>query len=203
MDKIKEKYSELKLLDDRMKHLNLLLEETKRKKEDIINNCSHDLVLAFKEKKYGDLFLWECECLLCKERLDLTLNQRIYSFGDKKALSKRIDLDNIINIIACVSENTREQYLEGKYTYLGCERARNRLIELINSDENLTKEEVKYKILTDLMLFDHQLKNNNFKEYTNEKVKIAIQPDDNIDIMQAVCEDCVDLCSEGAKRKIK
>lgn len=198
MDNIKEKYLELKLLDDRMEHLNLLLEETKRKKKEIINNCSHDLVLAFKEKKYGDLFLWECECLLCKEQLDLTLNQRIYSFGDKKALNQRIDIDNIINIISCVSKNTREQYvMGGEYKSLVGEKARKKLVELIKSDKKLTKEDVKFKIFTDLMLFDHNLQKNDFKE-----VRTATQSD-NIEIMKAVCEDCIDLCNEGAKKKIK
>jgi len=188
MDKIKEQHKKVKELNMRIKRLHQLLENTKKRKSDEIDNCSHEVVFIYnKEYEYNEKThakLVEAMCLVC--------GRSFYFEEDKKVRNRRFIADTpnkyvnpneIIDITDIVSKDLRERE---KYDGLGmnlcAERAKNKFDELMEI-EGISLEEIKKEIIDDAICFEKETLNEpvtRVADYTIEEVQLAIKPDSDL-----------------------
>lgn len=163
--------------------------------------CNHDLVFIF--NKDLELNHMQGKCLICDNLIGIfsyyVKDFKTHEFQDYENKASFVDVNTLIDATGVVPKRTLELYNCGEYCT--AVRARVKFLTLINSGEELSRDEVKKLILEDAIKYDQELFGN-IPEYTNEEVRLAIQPD-NIEMVNAFGEECVDLCSEGAKKKIK
>jgi len=177
MDKINRYFTDLKKWDKEIKNLEIRLEKAKAAKKSI--ECNHDLVFVFNK----DSELMHGKCLLCDNLIALT----------------DYDENTLIDATSVVPKRTLELYNCGDYC--SAVRARVKFMTLVNVNEALSRDEVKKIILEDALKYDQEL--FGIPEYTTEEVRNSLKPDDNTTIINAINEECFDLCSEDIKRKIK
>ena len=188
MDKIKEQHKKVNELNTRLKRLHQLVENTKKRRNEEIDKCSHEVVFIYnKEYEYNEKThakLAEAMCLVC--------GRSFYFEEDKKVRNRRfiadtpnkfINSNGIIDITDIVSKDLRERE---KYDGLGmnlcAERAKNKFDELMKID-NISLEDIKKEIIEDAIGFEKEtLKENKCKiaDYTMEEIHIAIQPDNDL-----------------------
>lgn len=197
MDSIKKYFNDLKKCDEKIKILEARLEKLKEAKKHI--ECKHDLVFVFNK----DSELMHGKCLICDNLISVfnyyVKDFKTHKFQDYENKAGFIDENTLIDATSVVPKRTLELYNCGDYC--SAVRARVKFMTLVNGDEALSRDEVKKIILEDALKYDQEL--FGIPEYTDEEIRMAMQPDDNTEIINAVCEECVDLCSENAKRKIK
>ena len=203
MAKLFEKYYEIKNIDETISDLAKKLSDAQDNKKNIINSCEHDLLVVYKygyDNLAGNIFY--ARCLVCNE--ELAFNQDYYRFTSSglNANCKKIKPESVLDLTDIISLRARENCHFG--TNLCAERLRKTFVKLMHCDVEKSYETIKMFLIEEALIYEKEFydEKNKFPEYTEEEICIAMQPD-NTEIINPVCEECVDLCSENAKRKIK
>lgn len=204
MEKIKNKYLELKKLDDRIQKLHKMVEKTTKKRDEEKEYCSHDLVVVYKKvDNVREGKISYARCLICNEDISFTKDYHLYDYQEGMQFES-VSPNSIMDFTDIITEKARENWSLGSNLF--ADRARNKFVELMHNGIEMSLNEVKKAIAIDAICYEKEFygnKNTSIPEYTNEEISIALRSDDNTEIVNAVCEECVDLCSEGVKRKIK
>lgn len=204
MEKIRNKYLELKKLDDRIQELHKIVEKTTKKRNIEKENCSHDLVCVYKKvDNVREGKISYARCLICNEDISFTKDYYLYDYQEGMQFES-VSPSSIMDFTDVISERARENWSLGSNLF--ADRARKKFVELMHNGIEMSLNEVKKAIAADAICYEKEFygnKNTTFPEYTLEEVRLAIQADDNTEIINAINEECVDLSSDDVKRKIK
>ena len=134
-------------LDEVEKELNDLQMKMQVKRIKLQKECSHDLILSY---GFGLADNKMSVCLICGTHLSLDKTLDVLS---KKEVSKDsiIDVSDLINLDK-ESGKFSERIL---HLYL---RAKEKLQSILNEDEKLSLEEIKIRIINDLIMYERDLK---------------------------------------------
>lgn len=171
------------------------------KKLNMLKENNHDIVFVF-NKTYEDGEISHALCLCCNDYISFNEVFHLHNFWEG-IQEGTVNPLGIIDVTDMISVDTLNTWNLGENIF--AKRAREKFVELNSCDGVFSFEDVKQAIIEDIMQFVNEVNDRSSKiaEYTTEEVCVAIQSDDNMEIMNAVCEECIDLCSEGVKKKIK
>lgn len=203
MEKFKENYLRFEKIENNINKLRELLYDAELAEKEIKKLCEHDLILVYKRGQnnlVGDIFYGVC--LLCNKNVHFNSEYKIYDY-EMGLLEESVLPDSIIDITTIINERARDNWQFG--VNMCAEAAKDKFKILMNIDVNLDLNEVKNSIINGLKKYEETVyeKKIDFKEFTAEEVNVALKHDDNTEIINAINEECVDLCSEDVKKKIK
>lgn len=131
--------------NEAIKELEMIVKKLEEKRMKIQDECNHDLIVCYGIESNGEQNIRRGKCVICGNYFELDGTFDMFTEKDVEEKSI-IDMNTIISGLS--STHLKRLYL----------KAKDMLQLLLNSDEELSLEEVKIRIFNYLILYERDLK---------------------------------------------